>query len=242
MRMLVAVLAYNEAEIIEKVIAAAKRALDAEILVIDDGSQDGTQAKALAAGVRCISLPVNAGIGVAEQVAFMVAAEEGFEALIRIDGDGQHPPEALPLIAATLAEEDADLVVGSRYVNGYRQPHGKLRRLGTRFLSAMLRASCGVAVTDATSGFRGYSRRAIEVFACDYPDDFPEVEAILDAGHMGMRVREVPMAALGREYGDSVIKPSVAVYYMSKVSLSIAVGVLRKLTGSHRRETAKREA
>jgi glycosyltransferase involved in cell wall biosynthesis len=231
MRALVVILAYNEEHSIQEVIQRVRDSADVEILVVDDGSQDRTREKAVGAGVRCISLPINTGIGVAEQVGFMVAAEEGHDCLIRIDGDGQHDPQHLHLFLETLSQNGDDLVIGSRYVNGYKLDHSQMRRLGTRFLSWLVRCTSGVKVTDATSGYRGYSRHALEVFAEDYPDDFPEVEALMICHQRQLKVSEIFINAIQRESGDSVIRPTVATYYMSKVTLSILMNKLREFMG-----------
>lgn len=231
MRALVVILAYNEERSIQKVIERVRDSVDVDILVVDDGSIDCTRDKALKAGVRCISMPINTGIGVAEQVGFMVASEEGYDCVIRIDGDGQHDPQHLELFLDTLAQDGNDLVIGSRYVNGYKLDHSQMRRLGTRFLSWLVRITSGVKVTDATSGYRGYSRRALEVFAEDYPDDFPEVEALLICHHRQLEVEEVLINSIQRQSGNSVIRPTVAIYYMSKVTLSVLMNKLRELMG-----------
>lgn len=228
---LIVILAFNEEESIEWVIRDVRDRMDAEILVVDDGSQDDTRDKALGAGARCISLAYNAGIGVAEQAGFMVAAQEGHRFIVRIDGDGQHDPGDLQVILDTLLEGDVDLVIGSRYIDGFRKDNGSMRRLGTRLLSWLVNRFTTYRITDATCGFRGYSRRAIEVFSEDYPDDFPEVEALMMSHRNGLRVREVPVNTLRRECGKSVIRPGVAVYYMSKVTLALMVARLRDLIG-----------
>jgi glycosyltransferase involved in cell wall biosynthesis len=225
MRTLVVILAYNEEDSIATVVSEVRRCLDADVLVVDDGSEDGTRERALGSGARCISLPFNAGIGVAEQAGFQVAAEEGY--VIRMDGDGQHDPANLGQLLQVLREKRADLVIGSRYLNGRKEGDLSARLVGNRFLSWLVSRLTSFRITDATCGFRAYGRRAVEAFARDYPDDFPEVEALMMSELEGFTVEEVPISSLRRESGKSVINAGVAVYYMSKVTLAVAIRGLR---------------
>jgi glycosyltransferase involved in cell wall biosynthesis len=162
----------------------------------------------------------------------MISAKEGHDFIIRIDGDGQHDPADLQTILRTLVEDDADLVIGSRYCNGCDFDHSGMRRIGTRLLSWLVSRLTGYEVTDVTCGFRGYSRRAIEAFAEEYPDDFPEVEALMISHQRGLKAEEVPVKALQREHGESSIRPTTAIYYMSMATLAILVNKLRELLGA----------
>jgi glycosyltransferase involved in cell wall biosynthesis len=231
MRTLVVILAYNEEDSIGSVVSEVRRELEADILVVDDGSKDGTRERAVRSGARCISLAFNAGIGVAEQAGLQVAAEEGYDFVIRMDGDGQHDASNLPLLREALQEKQADLVIGSRYLNGRESGGWSIRLVGNRFLSWLVSRLTSYHITDATCGFRGYGRRAVEAFARDYPDDFPEVEALMMSENKGFRVEEVPISSLRRESGKSVINAGVAVYYMSKVTLAVAISGLRRRRG-----------
>ncbi|MEW6553599.1 MAG: glycosyltransferase family 2 protein [Actinomycetota bacterium] len=231
MNTLVVILAHNEEDSIERVVSEVRRELDAEVLVVDDGSEDGTRERAVRAGARCLSLAFNAGIGVAEQAGLQVAAEEGYDFVIRMDGDGQHDPADIPLLLESLREKQADLVIGSRYFNGRNGGGWSARLVGNRFLSWLVNRLTSYHITDATCGFRGYGRRALEAFARDYPDDFPEVEALMMSNLEGFTVEEVPIDSLRRESGKSVINTGVAVYYMSKVTLAVAICALRGRRG-----------
>jgi len=230
MRTLVVVLAHNEEGSIETVVSEVRRGLEADVLVVDDGSEDSTREKALRAGARCISLAFNAGIGVAEQAGFQVAAEEGYDFVIRMDGDGQHDSADIPLLLGALHERQADLVMGSRYLNGRDSDGGSIRLAGNRFLSWLVSRLTPYRITDATCGFRGYNRRVIEAFSSDYPDDFPEVETLMICDRNGFSIKEVPVGSLRRESGESAIKPSTAVYYMCKVTLAVIISRLRTRT------------
>ncbi len=228
MRALVMILAHNEENSIGDVIAEVRSGVQADVLVVDDGSDDNTREKALEAGARCVSLAFNAGIGVAEQTGFQVADNEGYDLVVRMDGDGQHDPAGVPLFIASLNEGRADLVIGSRYLYGRGGEGLNIRVIGNRFLSWLVSQLTDYCITDATCGFRGYARPAIEAFADDYPDDFPEVEALMMCHHRGFRVEEISIDSLRRQSGESVINAGVAVYYMCKVTLAVAISGLRK--------------
>lgn len=201
---------------------------DMEVVVIDDGSADRTAAVAAAAGARVVRLPFNLGIGGAVQTGFRFALENGFDLAVRLDGDGQHDPGELPALLEPLLADEADIVVGSRFSGegDYRPPFA--RRLGIRLFAGVVSRVVGQRVTDTTSGFQALNRRAIALFAADYPHDYPEVEATVMVFKHRLRLKEVPVAMREREAGDSSITPLRSVYYMLKVSLALFVGLFRR--------------
>ncbi len=174
--------AYNEEGSVARVIEEI-RAFDPgfEIVVVDDGSTDKTSLVARAAGARVLRLPFNVGIGGAVQTGHQYARDHGFDLAIQVDGDGQHDASELPKLLAPIVDDEADLVVGTRFIgdSGYTPP--KSRRLGILILAWIVSLITHQKVTDPTSGFRAVNRRALELFAGDYPHDYPEVEAtVLD--------------------------------------------------------------
>jgi glycosyltransferase involved in cell wall biosynthesis len=113
--------AFNEAEAIETVIAELRTVdPDLEILVVDDGSTDGTAARAEKAGARVVRLPYNLGIGGAMQTGYQYARDHGFQLAIQVDGDGQHDPEEIPALIAPVVSGEADMAVGTRFAGGRR--------------------------------------------------------------------------------------------------------------------------
>ncbi len=144
-----------------------------EIVVVDDGSSDTTSAVAEAAGAHVLKLPYNLGIGGAVQTGYQFARERGFELAIQIDGDGQHVPTEVARLVEPILDGRADLAVGTRFVGPGAYRTTKMRRVGielfARFVSLIVRQK----VTDTTSGFRAANRRAILLFAADYPHDYP---------------------------------------------------------------------
>jgi glycosyltransferase involved in cell wall biosynthesis len=199
-----------------------------DVVVIDDGSTDGTAQAAASAGAYVVRLPFNVGIGAAVQTGFKFARERGYELAVRLDGDGQHDPSELPKLLAALDESGADVVVGSRFVDGpdgHRGP--RTRRVGIVFFARLVSALTRQRVTDTTSGFQALNRRGIAVFAADYPHDYPEVEATVMVYKHGLRLVEVPVRMREREHGRSSITALRSVYYMLKVTLALLVGMLR---------------
>ncbi len=230
-RRLAVVPAYNEAATVGRVIRSLhEHAPTWDVLVIDDGSLDDTAAIAEAAGARVVRLPYNLGIGGAVQTGFRHALDEGYDLMIQVDGDGQHDPREIPRLLEARAEDPSlDMICGSRFISAdYRYPAPISRRTGIHLFAFLLSRIVGQRVSDPTSGFRLYNRRAIELFATDYPHDYPEVEAVLMLHHHRLKMREAPVRMFERGGGVSSIRSGKSVYYMIKVLLAIAVGLARR--------------
>ena len=222
--------AYNEEESIGRVIDEL-RAFDPglDIVVVDDGSADGTSRAARAKGVHVLSLPFNLGIGGSVQTGFRFAYENGYDLAVRVDGDGQHDPAELAKVLEPVLAGSADIAVGSRFAgldNGYRS--SRARRIGIRVLAWTVSAITRQRVTDTTSGFQALGRRAIRLFALDYPHDYPEVEATVMAIRQGLRLVEVPVAMRERAAGRSSIGALASIYYMVKVLLALFIDLFRR--------------
>ena len=223
--------ALNEAENIGRVIDEL-RAFDPglDIVVVDDGSLDGTAQAAAAKGVRVLRLPFNLGIGGAVQTGFRFAFENDYDIAVRVDGDGQHDPAQLDRVLAPVLNGEADIVVGSRFAaigaRGYRS--SRTRRIGIRLLAWVVSRIVGQRVTDTTSGFQALNREGIALFARDYPHDYPEVEATVMVFRHRLRLTEVPVEMRERAAGSSSITALRSIYYMVKVLLAIFVGLFRR--------------
>ena len=223
--------AYNEEATVGNVIEALHReAPDFDVVVVDDGSTDGTADCARAAGARVIRLPFNLGIGGAVQAGFVFAQEHGYAFMAQVDGDGQHDPAELHRLVDTADVTGVDMVCGSRFLSSdYRYPAPISRRTGIHLFAFLLSRFIGQPVSDPTSGFRLYNRHAIRLFASDYPHDYPEVEAILMLHHHQLSMREVPVRMFERGGGRSSIGGTgKSTYYMIKVLLAIFVGLVRR--------------
>jgi glycosyltransferase involved in cell wall biosynthesis len=224
LRVALIVPAYNEARNLPRLAEAVRAHAPAcDVCVVDDGSTDGTARVAAGLGWTVLRLPVNLGIGGAVQAGYLWARERGYDIAVQIDGDGQHDPAFLGALLAPLEAGEADLVIGSRFLSpgGFRST--PVRRAGIRYLSWFLRLRCGARVLDTTSGFRGASRKAIELFARYYPSDYPEPEAIALARRAGLRLAEVPVRMTERTHGQSSITALRTIYYLVKVSLALVL-------------------
>jgi glycosyltransferase involved in cell wall biosynthesis len=222
--------AFNEEGCIGEVIGEI-RAFDAglEIVVIDDGSVDATSRVARAAGAHVLKLPFNLGIGGAVQTGFRYAHENDFELAVRVDGDGQHDPAQLRAVIDPVLRDEVDIAVGSRYLasnGGYRS--SATRRVGIRILAGTVSILTRQRITDPTSGFQALNRKAIRLFAADYPHDYPEVEGLVMLIRHRLRFCEVPVAMRPRAAGKSSIRALSSVYYMVKVLLALFVGSFRR--------------
>jgi glycosyltransferase involved in cell wall biosynthesis len=229
LRCLAVVPAYNEADTVANVIGELHReAPDCDVVVIDDGSTDNTAVCAEEAGARVLRLPFNLGIGGAVQTGFTYAHEHGYDYMVQVDGDGQHDPGEIATLQLAMAQSPGvDVICGSRFATdtGYVAPVS--RRTGIHIFAFLLSRLVGQPVTDPTSGFRLYNRRAIQLFARDYPHDYPEVEAVLMLHHHRLRMREVAVRMFQRGGGVSSIRSGKSAYYMTKVLLALFIGLAR---------------
>ncbi|OGX24819.1 MAG: hypothetical protein A3D10_07100 [Omnitrophica WOR_2 bacterium RIFCSPHIGHO2_02_FULL_48_11] len=229
-KILVIIPAYNEAGNIKKTIdeiLALKSAVD--ILVVNDGSKDGTAQEAGRTPVAVISLPFNLGVGGAVQTGFQFALQNHYDVAVQVDGDNQHDVSFLPALLSPVLQNGSDIAIGSRFIQpflGYRS--SLIRRVGIHFFAHLISFLTQYSISDPTSGFRAYNRRAIQAFAADYPHDFPEPEAIVTAKRLGLKVVEVPVQMRKRMAGNSSIRYLNTLYYMIKVTFAILLNMIKK--------------
>ena len=230
-RRLVAIVpALNEADAIGGVIDEI-RSVDStiDVVVVDDASSDDTADVAESHGAIVLRLLFNVGIGGAVQTGLRYARDGGYAIAVRLDGDGQHVASELPKLLAPIESEEADLVIGSRFVEpdpNYRPPFA--RRMGIRVFARLVSLLGRQRVTDTTSGFVALNRRGIELFAVQYPHDYPEVEATLVALRSGLRLEQVQVDMRERQAGSSSITFVRSLYYIVKVTLALLVASLRR--------------
>ncbi len=231
-RNLAIVPAFNEVEAIASTVTSIQHAApEFDVLVVDDGSSDATADRASAAGAAVLRMPFNLGIGSAMQSGYMYALERGYDVAVQVDGDGQHDPRHIAdLLDRLRSDPELNMVTGSRFLDssgdGYRS--SATRRIGIRVFSGVVSLITRQRVTDPTSGFRMTNRRGIELFARDYPPDYPEVEAIVLMHSHRLRSCEIPVRMRPRLTGESAISSTQSVYYMVKVLLAVFVGMFRR--------------
>ena len=173
-----------------------------------------------------LNLSVNLGIGGGVQAGYRFARDHGYDIAVQFDGDGQHDASYLAALIAPVADGEADVAIGSRFVTHEGFQSTGARRAGIHFLSRLIHLLCGVTVLDVTSGMRAVNRRFIMEYAECYAQDYPEPEAILYAGLKGAVICEVPVCMRQRKNGKSSISAAKSVYYMVKVSLALLMGKL----------------
>lgn len=226
--LLVIVPAWNEEGAIADVVRSVKRHVpDAQVLVIDDFSDDSTIWRAEEAGAAVLKLPHHLGLGGCVQAGYKLGYELGFQYVIRVDGDGQHDARDIPRVFARLKESGCEMVIGSRFTNGSVAHRDPIRRLGIRFFRAVLRPILGKTVHDPTSGFVGVNRAALDVFSRSFPLDYPEIEALVVLQRRRFRFEEVACEMRPRTTGRSSITAWKSLSYIAHVLLGVFVNVLK---------------
>jgi glycosyltransferase involved in cell wall biosynthesis len=221
--------AYNEAGRIAITLAGIRKFSSADIVVVDDGSDDSTASEARAAGARVIELPFNLGYGAALQTGFKYALDKGYKFAVQMDADGQHDPLSMEALISPVLKDEVDVVIGSRFLDkgNYKAPF--VRRMGMCFFSIITSVLTGRRITDPTSGFQALNRKVMEFYASGaFPVDYPDADVIIMLHRQGFRFKEVPVImhnAAKRSMHGGILNP---LYYIFKMMLSIFVTLLRK--------------
>ena len=229
--------AFNEEQSLPALLRAVRESIpEADIVVVNDGSADRTAEVARAGGAQVLDLACNMGVGTAVQGGFRYARDRGYEWVIRLDADGQHPPECIPTLLKNSRQTGADLTIGSRFIadGGYRST--RFRCLGIRCLAMFLSVICRRRVTDPTSGFQVLNRPLLHFFAEVYPVDYPEPEALAILRRHGYDFAEVPIAFRERASGRSSIRGWGTFYYMTKVFVALAIDRMKPKVERFERE------
>lgn len=228
MKSLIIIPAFNEEKNIERVVKKiSKDCPKADILVVDDCSKDHTAEILSAMKVNYVSLPFNLGIGGAVQTGYRYAKENKYDIAVQIDADGQHDSQYLNEMIKMIEMGKADIVIGSRFIDKEGFQSTMIRRAGIVVLSVLVKLLCSKKVNDITSGYRAVNRKFIEIYAEDYPIDYPEPEAVVMAAMHGAAIIENAVIMKERQGGESSITFSRSIYYMIKVSLAC---VLRRFS------------
>lgn len=231
-KILIIIPAYNEEQNIKQVIDnLTQNYPQYDYIVINDCSTDGTKEILERNGFNYISLPTNLGIGGGVQSGYIYAVENDYDIAIQIDGDGQHDPAYIEKLIQPIIDNEADITIGSRFIEKKGFQTSALRRAGINIIRFVIKICCGVTATDATSGFRASNREATKFFSLNYANDYPEPEAIVAATLNGFKIKEVAVEMREREGGVSSINAKRSIYYMIKVSLALLIcriGMKRK--------------
>lgn len=230
MQRIVAIIpAYNEAENIRRVINEIKDYQpDIKIVIVNDCSTDDTESVTMQSGETVLNLPYNLGIGGAVQTGLKYARDNGYDIAVQVDGDGQHIASEIEKLIAPIAEDRADVVIGSRFLGVGDFKSTFPRRVGIRIIAFVNSILTGAKITDNTSGFRAYNKKAISFLSEYYPHDYPEPVAVVELFRNRFRITEVPAMMRERRGGTSSIGTLGSAYYMIKVLIASLIAFSRK--------------
>jgi glycosyltransferase involved in cell wall biosynthesis len=231
MRIAVVMPAHNEEETIAGVIDRIRGVLpDAQVVVVDDLSQDKTAARAVGAGAKVLRLTNNLGYGGAVQTGLRYAFRQGFDVAVQMDADGQHDPVDLPKVLAPVLEGRADVALGSRFLGRADYKISLARRIGMKLFSWLASSALSRPVTDPTTGFQAHSRKVLRYFAVSqYHSDYLNSDTMIMLAFRGYRIEEVPVVMKERVAGVSMFQGGLKPFlYVAKMFLSILVVVLRE--------------
>lgn len=206
----------------------AAQKLEADVLIVDDGSTDATAEEARRHGARVVRHPFNLGYGSALLTGYHFARRRGYRRIVQMDADGQHDPRDVPTLLAAL-DDGADVVVGSRYLSDSPPPTSWPRRLGSWLFARIASLWTGTRITDPTSGFQAMRARALEELAHHgFPEDHPDADVLILLKRAGMELREVPVRMHPRRGGRSMLRGGRAAYYTYKMLLTLSLLPIRR--------------
>lgn len=236
MKVLVIIPAYNEEKNILKAVNEIKK-IDLkkdyiDYVVINDGSKDNTKKVCKENNISVINLPFNLGIGGAVQTGYKYALYNDYDIAVQFDGDCQHDSSYIKDLVSEIKNGN-DLVIGSRFIKNLSKfKSTKMRRVGIKFLSLLIKIFTGKKIYDPTSGFRACNKKVIKMFALNYPNDYPEPDTIVSVIKKGYKVSEIPVMMNERKNGKSSISFLNSIYYMIKVSLAIIISAYSTKKGN----------
>lgn len=241
LKSLIVIPAYNEAGNLRFVLESLlQQPLPADIVVVDDGSADATSEVAKTYPIRLVKHPCNLGLGCTLQTGYRYALRHGYDYVVQVDGDGQHHAEDAATVLRTLRESQADLVIGSRFLEGSKFQTGPLKGIAIWWFRLLIQWSTGVHITDPTSGLQGMSARVLRHYAESgmVPTDFPDADFVTDVILEGFSACEVPVGSYPRQTGRSMHSGIKPIIYIGKVTLSTLAVVLAHVGGRRGRGVA----
>jgi glycosyltransferase involved in cell wall biosynthesis len=227
---LIVIPAYNEAMNLSVVLAEIREALPSfAVLIVDDGSIDGSAEIARNLGYPVLVMPFNVGVGGAMRAGFTYAVRNGFSNVVQIDADGQHVPSDVPRLISQL--ENADVIIGSRFAQGSKTfPISPLRRVVLKSLARFLSKIVGTKLTDVTSGFRATGSSALTLFSSHYPHEYlgDTIESLVIAHRSGLVINEIPTTIRSRNFGKSSQSRFKATIYTLRAFVVLLLAVIHK--------------
>jgi glycosyltransferase involved in cell wall biosynthesis len=236
---LILVPALNEQDSVLKVLEELKLH-SYETLLISDGSTDGTALVGRAFGVRVLELPINLGVGGALRAGFMFASKHGYQAVVQIDADGQHPVDEIKNLIQAANEHSAHMVIGSRFLmDEMTMEVSRMRRLAMRVLSRSATSATGTKITDSTSGFRLIQQPLLGQFAQQFANNYlgDTYESVISAGRGNYKVIEIAAGLMPREHGESTASTGSAVRFTLKGLGVATLGLHKRLSPAERQSS-----
>ena len=231
-RVLLIIPAYNEEKNIKKVLNEVQKEIKyADIIVINDGSQDDTSKIVKKEDVRCIDMPFNSGYSNAVQTGIKYAYENGYDYVIQFDADGQHIAKEAEKLYKHIRKTNCDIVIGSRYLKDLKYPCPFFRKVGTKIFQIMIRIFCRKKITDPLSGFQCFNKKVIKEYAkiSGYPE-YPDANLIIEMLLKGYKIEETPSRMRLRKNGKSmhggIIKP---IKYMVQMVYTIVFIMIKNI-------------
>lgn len=227
LKVLIVIPCFNEEDSIASTVEEVREKLASnsdvifEPIVINDASTDRSLSVVQNIGVNHIDLPVNLGIGGAVQSGYLYAQANDFDIAVQLDGDGQHNPSYIKELIQPIISDDADVVIGSRFISKKGFQSTRLRRFGIKYFSWLNDVMVNVKILDTTSGFRAINRNVINTVCEYYPEKYPEPESIILYSFHSYRITEIPVEMRGRSGGKSSITGFKSLFYMFKVTVGI---------------------
>lgn len=232
-KVLVILPAWNEQEALPGVLDDVLETLPwADVLVVNDGSTDKTGEVARRGRAMVLNLPLNLGVGGAMRAGYKFARNKGYQIAVQLDADGQHDPHEVPSLLQTMKAQDADVVIGARFAGEGAYSVRGPRRWAMRLLSIVLSRMAGTRLTDTTSGFKASNRRAIELFATEYPAEYlgDTIESLVISARSGLRVRQVGVSMRPRAGGAPSHNPVKAAFFLARAILALLIALTRPVT------------
>jgi glycosyltransferase involved in cell wall biosynthesis len=229
-RLLVVIPAWNEEETLPAVLAELRGAVPyADVVVVNDGSTDRTSDVARAGGARVLDLPINLGVGGAMRAGYTYALRKGYDATVQLDADGQHDPAEIPRLLEALVAEEADVIIGARFAGVGEYAARGPRWWSMRVLASVLSRVAGTRLTDTTSGFKASGRRAIRLFAANYPAEYlgDTIESLVIASRSGLRIRQVGVGMRPRAGGQPSHSPWRSAVFLARAALALLIALSR---------------
>lgn len=231
LKTLIVIPAFNEEDSIEAVFSECSEYLNetVDIIVVNDGSSDSTAEICMKENIDVINIPFNMGVGNALKTGFKHAIEKNYHFVITLDADGQHDPNDLPLFFEKIKNSEADILIGSRFLQKNEYRGTIFRNFGNKFFSKLISILIKEKLTDVTSGFRAFSNKALKYSVNDnFNFDYPDADFLLTLHRAGFKFAEVPVVMRKRKVGLSQHSGFKPIYYIFKTFLSIFVILLRK--------------